>query len=190
MNQKQWEPLTTAEAVIEAIKAGRHVEFTACGCDYQSLYDGWICPLPDRSEPDGVREAFRLGEGRRYRALIAPAHPATDVDPEDAELADAIAKGTEAWAGTHDGWVDELRGGAVEPARTGWQPIETAPKAKFDHERWFVSGIRLLLIDKGSRTAYFGAWEYTKTGKGRWKGHHGMVAFPDYWMHQPDPPND
>lgn len=81
MTEKQWEPLTTPEAVIEAIKAGRHVEFTFCGTDYESQGGGWIVPLPDRSEPDGVREAFRLGGGRRYRALIAPAQPAADAKP-------------------------------------------------------------------------------------------------------------
>ena len=61
MNEKQWEPLTTPEAVIEAIKAGRHVEFTietgGWGKPrYLGLYDVRACMLM----------------GMKYRALIQP----------------------------------------------------------------------------------------------------------------------
>lgn len=65
-------------------------------------------------------EGQEIPGGDAYAHALAERHlptAASDVDPADAELADAIAKGTEAWSGVHDGRVDELRGGAVEPAR-------------------------------------------------------------------------
>lgn len=85
MNQKQWEPLTTPEAVIEAIKAGRHVEFTACGCDYDLPIctefgsGGWIVEYcKDEDEMLDFLEGEFIRNGRfRYRALISPAQPAS-----------------------------------------------------------------------------------------------------------------
>jgi hypothetical protein len=70
----KYEPLTTPEAVLEAIAAGHPIEFTACGCDYQAQDEahGWITPFGDRTCEDGVRKAFSL-DGRRYRRQVEAA---------------------------------------------------------------------------------------------------------------------
>ena len=67
-----------------------------------------------------------------------------------------------------------------------WQPIETAPIAPFDKERWWdVFSPRLLLWNKH----YFqiGVYRYTKKGRGKWEAD-GRIATPTHWMPLPDPP--
>lgn len=69
-----------------------------------------------------------------------------------------------------------------------WQDIETAPKIEFDKERWFASGIRVILANRGSKHPFYGAWEYTEKGKGRWVDDFGRVRNPDIWHPSPEPP--
>lgn len=69
----RWEPLGTAEEAIRAFKAGRHVEYTACGCDYQLPGKwhrdsaGWVI-----IEDDDLEGLAQTGDSPkdRYRALI------------------------------------------------------------------------------------------------------------------------
>ena len=69
-----------------------------------------------------------------------------------------------------------------------WQTIESAPKIQFDAEYWDKSGIRLLLCNGPGGWVYFGSFEHTKTGKGRWKSDAGYACWPKYWKEAPAPP--
>ncbi len=86
MSTKQkWEPLETVEAVLAAFKAGRHVEFTACGCDYdlpgckEDYFgsEGWIIPSypNDRWRNREVKTSARPSRDYRYRALVEGGEP-------------------------------------------------------------------------------------------------------------------
>ncbi len=69
----RWEPLETAEAAMQAMSAGRYVEFTACGCDYDvpgrmaEGSEGWVAL--DMADITALADG-PVGKRDRYRALI------------------------------------------------------------------------------------------------------------------------
>jgi hypothetical protein len=76
MSDKQWETLTTASAVVEAVKAGRQVQVR------RAEGEPWgASQAVDKYE---IRESMRYG--RVYRALIEPAQPASDAVPAKVEV--------------------------------------------------------------------------------------------------------
>lgn len=120
--------VATGGAVEQALEAAADV----CGAIYQKHRDqykgrGEFAPdNPRRADPhaDGCADGASECEDA-IRALIAT-HPAPTAEEatggafDEAEFNAMVEKGTKAWAGTPDGWVDELRGNvASEPAIPG-----------------------------------------------------------------------
>lgn len=83
MSGDRWEPLTTAEAVVEAVEAGRRVERRPKGfsLDWSSVKCSAVPAV-----------ACAINGGWLYRALIEPAQPAADAAP-------AIPPGYKPWGG-------------------------------------------------------------------------------------------
>lgn len=52
------------------------------------------------------------------------------------EFEEMVKKGTKAWAGTPDDWVDDLRGGAENRESKPYDPMER----NADYERGFIDG--------------------------------------------------
>jgi hypothetical protein len=66
-----------------------------------------------------------------------------------------------------------------------WQPIETASIDPFDPNTWFVRGHRVLVWTGWAQIA---SYDYTKTGKGRWRTDSGLVISPSLWQPLPEEP--
>ena len=67
-----------------------------------------------------------------------------------------------------------------------WQPIATAPIEDFKPKLWYERHSPPLLLWTG--WCEVGSYGYTERGKGRWRGQHGRIITPSYWMPLPEPP--
>ena len=89
-----------------------------------------------RQALEALEEINELSRGPSAICLPAEIDTAMDALQQAIEFEEMVKKGTKAWDGTPDDWVDDLRGGAEKRESKPYDPMER----NADYERGFIDG--------------------------------------------------